>query len=152
VIELVKGNLLEAKVEALVNTVNTEGVMGKGIALQFKKKFPAMFEAYQEACTAGEVKPGRVNVYERGEVANPRFIINFPTKRHWREASKMEDIESGLAALALEIQNRRIRSVAIPALGCGLGGLQWKEVYLKIESALKPLTDVRVLVFAPVER
>src|SRR4029077_1642655 len=127
-LELVTGNLLEADVEALVNTVNTEGVMGKGVALQFKKKFPKMFEAYQQACKDGLVQPGRMHVYERSEMINPRYLINFPTKRHWRSPSRIEDIESGLMALADEIKKRNIKTIALPPLGCGNGGLNWGEV------------------------
>jgi len=148
-IELVEGNLLEAQADALVNTVNTEGVMGKGIALQFAKKFPAMLESYRAACKAGTVQTGQMHVFERGEMFHPRFIINFPTKRHWRSRSRLEDIESGLRALADEIRARNIKSVAVPPLGCGNGGLDWTDVYPRIRAALESLTDVRVLVFPP---
>ncbi|HEY5297265.1 MAG TPA: macro domain-containing protein [Verrucomicrobiae bacterium] len=147
--ELAKGNLLEAEVEALVNTVNTEGVMGKGIALQFKKKFPAMFEAYQEACKAGEIKPGHMYVYEREDMLNPRYIINFPTKRHWRSPARMEDIQAGLSALVEEIQKRGIHSIAVPPLGCGNGGLNWENVLPVIQKALGNFQNVNVLVYPP---
>lgn len=148
-IELVHGNLLEADVEALVNTVNTEGVMGKGVALQFKKAFPEMFEAYREACRRGEIEPGRMHVYERRDMLGPRYIINFPTKRHWRQPSRLEDIASGLKALVEQIRSRRIRSVALPPLGCGSGGLEWGKVFPLIQAALDPLENVRALVFPP---
>ena len=148
-LELVTGNLLEADTEALVNTVNTEGVMGKGVALQFKKKYPDMFEAYQRACKEGLVQPGRMHVYERREMINPRYIINFPTKRHWRTPSRIEDIELGLIALAEEIRKRNIKSIALPPLGCGNGGLDWKKVLPAIRSALADLTDVHLLVYPP---
>jgi O-acetyl-ADP-ribose deacetylase (regulator of RNase III) len=148
-LELVTGNLLEADAEALVNTVNTEGLMGKGIALQFKKKYPDMFEAYQRACKEGLVRPGRMHVYERREMINPRYIINFPTKRHWRSLSRIEDIKTGLRALSEEIRKRHIKSIALPALGCGNGGLDWSEVLPAIRSALADLTDVRLLVYPP---
>src|ERR1017187_5155184 len=118
-LKLVEGNLLEAEADALVNTVNTEGVMGKGIALQFSKKYPEMFAAYKQACDAGEVAPGRMHVFERGEMFQPRYIINFPTKRHWRSPSRIEDIDAGLGALVKEIQRLHIRSIALPPLGCG---------------------------------
>ena len=147
--KLATGNLLEADAEALVNTVNTEGVMGKGIALQFKKKFPEMYEEYRRACEAGEVQPGRMHVFERKDMLNPRFIINFPTKRHWRSPARMEDLESGLRALVAEIKRRNIRSVAIPPLGCGNGGLDWAIVRPTIERALGELKDVRILLFPP---
>jgi O-acetyl-ADP-ribose deacetylase (regulator of RNase III) len=148
-LELIEGNLLEAEADALVNTVNTEGVMGKGVALQFAKKFPEMLAAYKQACETGEVAPGRMHVFERGEMFQPRYIINFPTKRHWRSPSRMEDIESGLRALVRDIERLHIRSIALPPLGCGNGGLDWNEVFPRIKAALAPLKDVRVLVFPP---
>jgi O-acetyl-ADP-ribose deacetylase (regulator of RNase III) len=148
-LELAKGNLLEADAEALVNTVNTEGVMGKGIALQFAKKFPKMYQAYREACKAGEVEPGRMFVYEQTDMLNPRYIINFPTKRHWRSPSRMEDILDGVAALRREIKRLGIRSVAVPPLGCGNGGLDWRNVRPAIERGLSDLEGVHVLLFPP---
>jgi len=148
-LEVVTANLLEADTEALVNAVNTEGVMGKGIALQFKRQYPDMFEDYRRACKEGQVQPGRMHVYERRELINPRYIINFPTKRHWRSPSSIEDIKSGLSALAEEIRQRHIKSIALPALGCGNGGLDWSEVLPAIRSALADLTDVDLLVYAP---
>jgi O-acetyl-ADP-ribose deacetylase (regulator of RNase III) len=148
-LELVEGNLLEAEADALVNTVNTEGVMGKGVALQFAKKFPAMLEDYKLACKSGEVAPGRMHIFERGEMFQPRYIINFPTKRHWRSPSRIEDIESGLRALVQDIQRLHIRSIALPPLGCGNGGLDWNEVFPRIKAALSSLIDVHILVFPP---
>ena len=148
-IEFVKGDLLEAEVDALVNAVNTEGVMGKGIALQFKKKFPDMFQAYRRACKSGQVQPGRMHVFERTDTSSPKFIINFPTKRHWRAPSRIDDIEAGLAALVEEVQQRNISSIALPPLGCGNGGLDWQNVLPCIKSALEPLANVRILVFTP---
>lgn len=144
-----RGNLLQADVEALVNTVNTVGFMGKGIALQFKQAFPDNFKTYAQAAKKGEIQPGRMFVHATGHVTNPRFIINFPTKRHWRERSRMEDIESGLKALVEEIRRLGIRSVAVPPLGCGNGGLDWRDVQPRIVSALGSLSGVDVLVFAP---
>src|SRR5580704_7981384 len=148
-LELTKGNLLEADVEALVNTVNTEGVMGKGIALQFSKKFPEMFDHYRKACESGQLRLGKMHVFERNDLLNPRYIINFPTKGHWRSRSRLKDIEDGLAALVEEVRNRNIRSIAVPPLGCGNGGLEWNEARSVIEGALAPLSDVRVLLYAP---
>ncbi|MGH9424939.1 MAG: type II toxin-antitoxin system antitoxin DNA ADP-ribosyl glycohydrolase DarG, partial [Terriglobia bacterium] len=127
----------------------TEGVMGKGIALQFSKKFPEMFEAYKRACKAGEVRLGKMHVVERTDMLNPRYIINFPTKGHWRSRSRIEDIEAGLAALAGEIRKRGIKSIAVPPLGCGNGGLDWRVVRPAIERALAELPEVRVLLYAP---
>ena len=146
-IEYQTGDLLAADVEALVNTVNCVGVMGKGIASQFKKSFPDNFKKYARACEEGEVEPGRMFITE--QLGAPKYIVNFPTKRHWRTKSQMADVESGLAALANEIQTRRIRSIAIPPLGSGLGGLDWPEVRSRIEEKLGELTDVRVLVYEP---
>ena len=147
--KIATGNFLEADTEALVNTVNTEGVMGKGIALQFKKKYPEMYEVYRRACDAGEVRPGMMHVFERKDMLNPRFIINFPTKRHWRSPARMEDLQSGLQALVFEIKERNIRSIAIPPLGCGNGGLDWAIVRPTIERALHDLKDVQVLLYPP---
>jgi O-acetyl-ADP-ribose deacetylase (regulator of RNase III) len=148
-IEEARGNLLQADPEALVNTVNTVGFMGKGIALQFKQAFPGNFRAYAQAVKRGEVQPGRMLVVPTGFVTNPRFIINFPTKRHWRGRSRIEDIEAGLKALVEEIRRLGLRSIAIPPLGCGNGGLEWADVRPRIEKALQAVPDVRVLLFAP---
>ena len=149
-IELTKGNLLEAPAEALVNTVNTAGVMGKGIALQFKQAYPQMFRAYERACKAGEVKLGKVQMFDLGGlVGGPRWIINFPTKGHWRAGSRMADVEAGLQGLVATIKRLHIRSIAVPPLGCGNGGLDWNEVRPLIEAAFADLPGVRVLVFAP---
>jgi len=148
-IEDARGNLLEADAEALVNTVNTVGYMGKGIALQFKQAFPDNFRQYARAVKKGEVKPGRMLVVPTGFVTNPRYIINFPTKRHWRGGSRIEDIEAGLEALVGEIKRLGIRSVAVPPLGCGNGGLDWRDVKPRIVRALQDLPGVRVLLFAP---
>ena len=129
-IDFQKGDILRADVEALVNTVNCVGVMGRGIALRFKGVFPANFRAYKKACEHKEVQPGRMFVFETLSTTNPRYIINFPTKRHWRGKSRMEDIDAGLKALVDEIQRLGIKSIAIPPLGAGLGGLDWSDVRL----------------------
>lgn len=149
-IEYKIGNILEENVEALVNSVNCVGVMGRGIAFQFKKAWPENFAAYASACRRQEVQPGRMFVFETGRLTNPRYIINFPTKRHWRGKSRLEDIEAGLHALVQEIQQRNIRSIAIPPLGSGLGGLDWNDVRLLIEQILAPLENVHIIVFEPV--
>ena len=148
-IEYKTGDILKEEAEALVNTVNCVGVMGRGIALQFKRAFPENFKAYAARCRRNAMQPGRVFVFETGQLTNPRYIINFPSKRHWRGKSRMEDIESGLASLAQEIRSRGIRSVAIPPLGSGLGGLNWAEVRVRLEGALKEFEDVRVVIFKP---
>ena len=148
-IEEAQGNLLEADVEALVNTVNTVGHMGKGIALQFKQAYPDNFLAYARAVKRGEVQPGRMLVVPTGFVTNPHYIINFPTKRHWRGRSRIEDIEAGLEALVGEVPRLGIGSIAVPPLGCGNGGLDWRDVEPRIRRALAALPEVRVLLFAP---
>ena len=148
-IEHAKGNLLTADAEALVNTVNCAGYMGKGIALQFKQAFPDNFKAYEKACHAHEVQPGRMFIFETGSMVNPRYIINFPTKRHWRGKSRVEDIESGLKALMGDVKRLGIRSIAVPPLGSGLGGLDWNVVQPMIRQAFAALPDVRVLLYAP---
>lgn len=147
--EFTKGNLLRADAEAVVNTVNCVGYMGRGIAAQFKRAYPENFKVYEAACKRQEVVPGKMLVFETGQLTNPRFIVNFPTKRHWKGKSRIEDIEAGLVALVAEVKSRGIRSIAIPPLGCGLGGLDWKDVRPLIERAFAPLTGVQVLVFEP---
>jgi O-acetyl-ADP-ribose deacetylase (regulator of RNase III) len=148
-IDLLRGDILKTEAEALVNTVNCVGFMGRGIALQFKHAYPANFRAYATACDRGEVQPGKMLVFPTGQLTNPRFIINFPTKRHWRGKSRIEDIESGLDALVSAVQQHRIRSIAVPPLGCGLGGLDWGDVRPRIERAFERIPDVKALVFEP---
>ncbi len=148
-IELTSGNILEAPVEALVNTVNSVGVMGKGVALQFKQAYPKNFAFYRAACKRGEVRPGRMLVYDNGQLINPRYIINFPTKQHWKQPSRLEYIDAGLEALVKEVQARDIRSIAIPPLGAGSGGLNWSDVRARIEQAFVAMPNVRVLVYEP---
>ena len=150
-IEFKTGDILAEDVEALVNSVNCVGVMGRGIALQFKDVFPENFKAYAAACAREEVKPGRMFVFETGNLTGPRYIINFPTKRHWRGKSRMGDIEAGLTALAEEIRERNIRSIALPPLGSGLGGLEWEAVRQRIEADFSELPDIRIVVFEPSE-
>lgn len=150
-ITLATGNLFDAPTEAVVNAVNTVGVMGKGLALQFKQAYPKMFVAYAQACALGEVKLGRMHVYDLG-LANtaPRWIINFPTKGHWRSGSRLADVEAGLFDLREVVRSRLIRSLAIPALGCGLGGLNWRDVQPRIEAAFSYLPDVNVVLYPPI--
>ena len=148
-IEYKTGDLLAEDADALVNTVNCVGHMGAGIALQFKKAWPENFQAYAAACRNGEVQPGRMFVFETRQLASPRYIINFPTKRHWRGKSRLGDIEAGLEALVVEIRRLDLSSVAVPPLGAGLGGLPWTEVRKRIEEKLGALSDLRVVVFKP---
>jgi O-acetyl-ADP-ribose deacetylase (regulator of RNase III) len=144
-----KGNLLRADAEALVNTVNCVGYMGKGIALQFKQAFPDNFREYEKACRLGNMKPGKVFVFETGMMMNPKYIINFPTKRHWRGNSRIEDIKDGLTSLVDEINRLKIKSIAIPPLGCGNGGLDWKIVKPLVQNVLDDIADIDVFLFAP---
>jgi O-acetyl-ADP-ribose deacetylase (regulator of RNase III) len=150
-IKYTTGDILQAHAEALVNTVNCVGIMGRGIALQFKNRFPLNFKAYKAACDREEVQPGRMFVFETGTLTPPRYIINFPTKRHWKGKSRMEDVEAGLVALVDEIKTRKIRSIAIPPLGAGLGGLNWSEVRTRIVAALHDLPNIEVIVYEPSE-
>ena len=144
-----EGNLLDADVEALVNTVNTVGVMGKGIALMFKEAFPANYKAYEQACKRKEVKIGRMFATEREDLLGPKWIVNFPTKQNWWNPSKIEWIEEGLTDLKRFIEENNIRSIAIPPLGSGNGGLEWVKVRALIDAALSSLKDVAVLVYEP---
>ena len=144
-----KGDLLQSGAEAVINTVNCVGVMGKGIALQFKQAFPRNYDAYRRACDAGEVRLGEMFVFDTGSMINPRWIINFPTKGHWKAKSRLSDIETGLEDLKRVILENGIRSIAVPPLGCGNGGLDWAEVEPVIRRALGDLDEVDVRLFAP---
>lgn len=147
-----QGNLLDADVDALVNTVNTVGVMGKGIALMFKEAFPENFKAYEVACKRKEVCVGHMFVTERHDLVGPKWIINFPTKKNWRQPSKLDWINEGLQDLRRVIAEKHIRSVALPPLGSGNGGLDWSQVRLLIERELQNLSDVRIVIFEPTAR
>jgi O-acetyl-ADP-ribose deacetylase (regulator of RNase III) len=148
-IELVKGNIVQDDAEALVNTVNCVGIMGRGIALQFRKAFPENYSQYKAFCDAGNMRPGVMFVQDLHRLHNPRYIINFPTKRHWKGKSRIEDITLGLKALVAEVHRLRIRSIAVPPLGCGLGGLDWAVVRPMIIDAFQSLPDIRVRLHEP---
>ncbi|HNG48015.1 macro domain-containing protein [Plasticicumulans sp.] len=147
-ITFTQGNLLEARVEVLVNTVNTVGVMGKGIALMFKERFAENFRLYAAACKAGKVQTGRMFVTPVHELDGPRWIVNFPTKQHWRSPSRLEWIVDGLQDLRRFLLEHQIHSIAIPPLGAGNGGLEWTAVREQIELALGDIAT-EVLVFEP---
>lgn len=152
-ISFTEGNLLEASAEALVNTVNTVGVLGKGIALMFKEAFPENYRLYREACQTKNVKIGHVFATERRDfVSGPKWIINFPTKEHWRAPSQIEWIRDGLADLRRFIEEHSIRSIALPPLGSGNGGLDWREVRSLIVEAFEPLRDVTIIVYKPTKK
>jgi O-acetyl-ADP-ribose deacetylase (regulator of RNase III)/uncharacterized protein YwgA len=149
-VRLMRGDLLKAaNVDAIVNTVNCVGVMGKGIALQFRNKWPKNFELYRAACKRGDVQVGRMFVFDSGGLVKPNYIINFPTKKHWKGKSSLEYIRSGLKNLAQEIVRLGIKSIALPPLGCGNGGLSWSEVRPLIEQTFQSLPDVETLLFEP---
>ncbi|EKD28588.1 MAG: hypothetical protein ACD_79C00270G0007 [uncultured bacterium] len=148
-IKIIKGDILKQESEALVNTVNCVGVMGRGIALAFREAYPENYRLYKKSCDKKEVIPGRMFVYVSGDIFNTKYIINFPTKRHWKEKSHFEDIKSGLIDLANVIEKFAIKSITIPPLGCGLGGLDWKIVRPLIEDSLKHLTDVEINIIEP---
>jgi len=148
-IKLLKGDILLSEAQALVNTVNCVGIMGRGVALQFKKAFPANFKFYEQACKREEVHLGSMLVYNRGQLTGPRYIINFPTKRHWKSRSRLEDIEKGLQDLVRTVRQLDIQTIAIPPLGCGLGGLNWSDVRPRIESAFETMPEIRVMLFEP---
>jgi O-acetyl-ADP-ribose deacetylase (regulator of RNase III) len=148
-IRFTTGNLLTANAEALVNTVNTVGIMGKGIALMFKEMFPENFKIYEAACKKGDVKVGHMLVTERNLLGGPKWIINFPTKEHWRNPSKLTWIEEGLRDLVRIVKEKNIRSIALPPLGTGNGRLDWKDVRPKIESAFANVSGVDVIVYEP---
>lgn len=144
-----RGNLLGADVDALVSTVNTVGIMGKGIALQFKRAYPAMFKEYARKAKAGQIRLGEVHVWPTQLMTGPRFIINFPTKGHWRSSSKLPDIDHGLDDLVRVIREHDITSIAVPPLGCGNGGLEWRVVESLIRAKLAALPGVDVQLYAP---
>lgn len=142
-----QGNLFEDEAEAFVNAVNLVGVMGAGIALQFKKRYPEMFKDYKKQCKAGKLALGTMHVYKRKE-ENPKYIINFPTLYHWKDKSKLKDIKQGLEDLLTVVKKKKIKSIAIPALGCGVGGLEWREVKQVIENTFKD-SKVQVHLYEP---
>src|SRR5438270_1898736 len=148
-IHLAHGDILKHDADALVNTVNCMGVMGRGIALQFRHAFEDNYDVYRKAAKAKGIRPGQMFVFERSAIEQPRWIINFPTKRHWKGKSRIEDIQSGLVDLVRVIREKGIRSIAIPPLGCGLGGLDWAEVRPLIESAIASVPDVEAYLFEP---
>lgn len=144
-IAFVEGDLLQSRADMLVNAVNCVGVMGAGIALKFRRRYPDMFRDYQRVCRAGQLRPGLLHVWRS---ADGRRIVNLPTKRHWREASRLADVDAGLVALRACIEQFERTCVALPALGCGRGGLDWNCVAPLIETRLADL-DAHILVHRP---
>lgn len=146
------GDHLQADAQALVNTVNCVGVMGKGIALQFKRRYPDTFIDYEKACKRGDVAIGSMFVTETGQLYGPQYIINFPTKKHWRAPSQLSYIDAGLTDLIRVLRERHITSIAIPPLGAGNGGLSWQDVHPELVAACEELPDVRFVLYAPAIR
>ena len=147
-IEFVKGNIFSSNVEALVNPINCVGVMGKGLALQFKNKYYNMFIEYQLLCKNDKIKIGKMYVYDTGFLDNPKYIINFPTKIHWKNSSEYKYIRRGMDDLVNVIKDKNIKSIAIPKLGCGLGDLDWNIVRGTICGKLQPLlNDVEIKIY-----
>ena len=147
--EFKQGNILKDKSEAIINTVNCVGVMGRGIAFQFKQVYPDNFKEYKRSCDKGEFQLGNMFVYSLESLFNPKYIINFPTKNHWKDKSKINDIESGLISLKDTIKKYKIKSIAIPPLGCGLGGLNWDEVKLLIKKTFNDVKNVDFIIYEP---
>jgi O-acetyl-ADP-ribose deacetylase (regulator of RNase III) len=148
-VSLKNGDLLKADSEAIVNTVNCVGVMGKGIALQFKQRWPQNFKAYEAACKRKELRPGKMFIYDLGEWSKPRFIVNFPTKIHWRGDSKVEYVEAGLRDLVGQMKRLGVRSISLPPLGCGNGGLDWNVVKQLVAAAFRDYPEIQVDLFEP---
>lgn len=144
-IEYVTGNILESKAECLINTVNCEGYMGKGIAYQFKQAFPENFLGYEKVCKKGLLRPGKLFIFEEKN----KIIINFPTKDKWRNKSTLNMIEDGLDELVRVLKLEEPSSVAIPPLGCGNGGLLWPEVKPLIESKISILETTKFYIYEP---
>lgn len=144
-VTFVKGDIFKSPAQVLTNTVNCVGIMGKGVALEFKNRYPQMFGDYKSKCDQGNVKPGQPYLWEN----DSSQVLNFPTKRHWRDNSLLQDIEEGLKHLANSYEQMGIQSIAMPALGCGLGGLKWSEVQPLIMKYLGALPDLDVYVYEP---
>lgn len=148
-IRYVRGNLLDDPAEAVVNTVNEVGVMGKGVALMFRDQYPENTKEYEKACHEERVRVGKMFVTRNPELWGARWIINFPTKKHWRNPSKLEWIRDGLKDLIRVIRKNKIRSIALPPLGCGNGGLEWSQVQREMEAAFAEVPEVDVAIYAP---
>lgn len=144
-VTFVKGDMFKSPSQVLTNAVNCVGIMGKGIALEFKNRYPTMFTDYQNRCTQGDVKPGVPYLWED----DASQILNFPTKRHWKDNSTLQDIDDGLKYLAESYKDMGIQSISTPALGCGLGGLNWQDVQSLFEKHLGPIADLDVYVYVP---
>lgn len=143
-IKYVKGDIFEADTQTIVNTVNCVGVMGKGLALEFKKRYPKMYEEYRKEYEKGRLDIGRLHLYKDN---SNHWILNFPTKKHWRQKSRLEYIRKGLETFAEKYRDWGIKSIAFPQLGCQLGGLNWKDVKPIMEHYLKNLPDLSAVIY-----
>lgn len=141
------GDIFNSSAQVITNTVNCVGVMGKGLALVYKRKFPEMFSDYKAKCEKGEVKPGQPYLWEDDRVQ----VLNFPTKRHWKQNSILSDVEEGLKYLAQNYALMGISSLALPPLGCGLGALRWPDVKNLINKYLGDIEDLDVYVYEAIE-
>ncbi len=151
-IEYKNGNMFDEPTEAIVNTVNCVGVMGKGVALEFKRRWPENFKAYKRLCDDKALAPGQMFIFDNNgflDNGKHRYLINFPTKQHWRSKSKIEYVKDGLVDFVKQVRDLGIRSVALPPLGCGNGGLDWDNVRPLIEEAVAELPDVHFVIFGP---
>ena len=149
-IHFVKGNLFDTQCEAIVNTVNCVGVMGKGVALQCKNEYPENYRSYRERCRKGELQPGTLLVLRDTSLrtGHQKTIVNFPTKTDWRLPSRYEYVDKGLSALRTFLQTGKVKSIAIPPLGCGCGGLKWEIVKVEIKNFLADL-PVDIFIYEP---
>lgn len=144
-VTFVRGDIFSSPAQVLTNTVNCVGLMGKGVALEFKMRYPKMFNDYKIKCDQGDVKAGQPYLWEDDSVQ----VLNFPTKRHWKDGSLLQDIEDGLKYLTENYEQMGLQSLAMPALGCGLGGLEWSEVQPLIVKHLGAIPDLDVYVYEP---
>ena len=148
------GDMFSEQTDAIVNTVNCVGVMGKGVALEFKRRWPENFKEYKKQCERKELIPGKVSIFDTGDMfatSNPRYLINFPTKQHWRSKSKISYIEDGLDSFVKQLRDYKIKSVTLPPLGCGNGGLAWEDVRALLVEKLSSIEDIDFVVYAPEE-
>ena len=148
-IEIGKGSIFDSGAEALVNPVNCVGVSGAGLALEFKKQFPKNFLQYKVRCDCGTLRPGEIVLYLTVKVGNPIYIINVATKMHWREKSTLEIVERGIKGLVRGAKALELKSIAVPALGCGLGGLRWEDVEPLLRLHFDKLPALKVILYPP---
>jgi len=148
-IEFKLDDIFKSDCEAITNTVNCVGAMGAGLALAFKRRYPEMYKEYVEVCNKGELRPGKLHIWENPN-SPPKYIINFPTKDDFRKDSEMSYIIEGLVTLKDEIKARGIKSIAVPSLGCGYGGLLYEDVKPLLEQFAKNLPEnIKIVIYEP---